>query len=295
MRLQLLSAIFAQHKAAFVAATVLTATVFGGFGFVNTSESISNIKSAAETKTAAAAYAEAATDMAVIPALDADSDKVIVSAAVQKAEITQSAVEAVETAAHYAITEAARLTAETAFAQKAATEAAPAETTASPAETTAAPAETTAAPAQVQKATAPAATAASAAAAAPASLGDTSGSYDGTMAYAVLDLVNQQRAAAGLPGLTWNDTLAESASIRAAEIVVNWSHTRPDGSEWWTAGSQMEMGENLAYGQTSAEQAVSEWMASQGHADNILRTSFTEMGVSCYYCNGTYYWAQHFA
>lgn len=289
MRLQLLSAIFAQHKAAFVAATVLTASVFGGFSFVNTSESISNIKSAAETRPSAAAYA-AETDMAVIPALAADSEKVIVTAAVQKAEITQSAVEAVKTAAHYAITEEARLAADTAFAQKAAAEAAPAETTA-------APAETTAAPAQVQKATAPAATAAPApaAAAAPASLGDTSGSYDGTMAYAVLDLVNQQRAAAGLPGLTWNDTLAESASIRAAEIVVTWSHTRPDGSEWWTAGSQMEMGENLAYGQTSAEQAVSEWMASQGHADNILRTSFTEMGVSCYYCNGTYYWAQHFA
>jgi len=114
------------------------------------------------------------------------------------------------------------------------------------------------------------------------------------MAYAVLDLVNQQRAAAGLAGLTWNGTLAESANIRASEIVVKWAHTRPDGSEWWTAGAQMQMGENLAYGQSSASQVVAEWMASPGHAANILG-AYTVMGVSCYYTNGTYYWAQHFS
>ena len=153
--------------------------------------------------------------------------------------------------------------------------------------------ETTGKPAKSQSA--PAATTAAPAAAAPASLGDTSGSYDSSMARAVLDLVNQQRAAAGLPALSWNDTLAESAGIRATEIVVNWSHTRPDGSEWWTAGAQTEMGENLAYGQSSAEQAMTEWMNSPGHAENILRSSFTTMGVSCYVCNGTYYWVQHFA
>jgi uncharacterized protein YkwD len=157
-----------------------------------------------------------------------------------------------------------------------------AETTGKPAKSQPAPEDSTAAPA-------------AAAPAAPASLGDTSGSYDSAMARTVFDLVNQQRAAAGLPALTWNDTLAESAGIRATEIVVNWSHTRPDGSEWWTAGAQTEMGENLAYGQSSAEQAMTEWMNSPGHAENILRSSFTTLGVSCYVCNGTYYWVQHFA
>ena len=165
----------------------------------------------------------------------------------------------------------------------------PAATTAAPAATTAAPAATTAAPA------APAATApAPAATVAPAAI-ETSGSYDSGMARAILDLVNEQRAVAGLPALTWNDTLAESANIRATEIVVKWSHTRPDGSAWYTAGSQMEMGENLAYGQSSTTQVMDEWMASSGHAENILRSSFTQIGVSCYYYDGTYYWAQHFA
>jgi len=172
-----------------------------------------------------------------------------------------------------------------------ATTAAPAATTAAPTATTAAPTATTAAPAATTAA--PAAT--TAAPAAPAAMGDSSGSYSSDMAYAILDLVNAQRAAAGLPGLTWNDTLAESARIRSSEIVVKWSHTRPDGSAWYTAGSQTEMGENLAFGQSTTQQVIDEWMASPGHAENILRSTFTQMGVSCYYCNGTYYWAQHFA
>jgi len=220
---------------------------------------------------------------------------------------TTAATTATTTAATTAMTTAATTATEktpkttqktTQTAAPAATTAAPAATTAAPAATTAAPAATTAAPAATTAApaattAAPAAT--TAAPAAPAATGDSSGSYSSDMAYAILDLVNAQRAAAGLPGLTWNDTLAESARIRSSEIVVKWSHTRPDGSAWYTAGSQTEMGENLAYGQSTTQQVIDEWMASPGHAENILRSTFTQMGVSCYYCNGTYYWAQHFA
>jgi uncharacterized protein YkwD len=132
---------------------------------------------------------------------------------------------------------------------------------------------------------------------APASsgLGDESGTYDSSKEQAVLALVNEQRTNAGLAALTWSDTLAGSARIRATEIVVKWSHTRPDGSAWYTAGAQMQTGENLAYGQTSSEQVMNEWMASIGHQENILRTSFTKIGIAAYYCNGVYYWVQHFA
>jgi len=186
------------------------------------------------------------------------------------------------------------------------TQIATAATTTAPAETAAAttaqkPAATTAkeTAAPTTKATAApttaATTAAVTAAASAASLGDNNGTYDSTMAQSVLALVNQERTAAGVGTLTWNDTLAASAAIRATEIVVSWSHTRPDGSPWYTAGAQMQMGENLAYGQTTADQVMSEWMASQGHKDNILRSTYTMIGISCYYDNGVYYWAQHFA
>lgn len=126
------------------------------------------------------------------------------------------------------------------------------------------------------------------------SLGDTSGSYDKDMARQILDLVNAERAASGLPALSWSDTLASDAAIRATELPINWSHTRPDGSKWWTAGSQTSMGENLAMGQTSPSQTVSDWMQSQKHKDNILDANYKRLGVACYYCGGTYYWVQEF-
>ncbi|MBQ0011235.1 MAG: CAP domain-containing protein [Clostridiales bacterium] len=126
------------------------------------------------------------------------------------------------------------------------------------------------------------------------SLGNLNGSYDYDMARQVLDLVNAERAANGRAPLKWNDTLASDAAIRATELPVNWSHTRPDGSDWSTAGSGRAWGENLAMGQTSPAQALSDWMQSPTHKSNILDSDYTKMGVACYYCEGTYYWVQEF-
>ena len=129
----------------------------------------------------------------------------------------------------------------------------------------------------------------------PQSLGDNSGSFNSDMAKEVLTLVNQKRQENGLAPLSWNKTLAKAADVRATEIVVSFSHTRPDGSEWWSAGAQTQMGENLAFGQTSATEVVEAWMKSSTHRGNILSSSYSVIGVSCYYCNGVYYWAQEFA
>ncbi|MBR3056465.1 MAG: CAP domain-containing protein [Clostridiales bacterium] len=115
------------------------------------------------------------------------------------------------------------------------------------------------------------------------------------MAKAVLTLINNEREANGLGALSWGGTLAKAADIRATELVVSFSHTRPDGSDWWTAGAQLQMGENLAFGQTSASEVVAAWMNSPTHRDNILNSYYSSLGVSCYYCNGTYYWVQEFA
>ena len=143
--------------------------------------------------------------------------------------------------------------------------------------------------------TAPTETAAEAAAAPPAPAAETpAGSYDSAMASSVLDVINRVRSDNALPALVWNDSLASSAQILAREAVVCWDHTRPDGSDWWTAGDQLQMAENLGKEQSSAEGVVSDWMASSTHAANILNGAYTKMGVACYYCGGTYYWAQEF-
>ena len=118
-----------------------------------------------------------------------------------------------------------------------------------------------------------------------------SGSFDGGMASAVLDLANQQRT--GLCALAWNDSLSATAQTRAKEIAVSFSHTRPDGSAWYTAGSQMA--ENIAKGQSSSGDVMASWMASASHAANIINAAYTQMGVACYCVDGIYYWVQEFS
>ncbi len=114
------------------------------------------------------------------------------------------------------------------------------------------------------------------------------------MARTILDLVNQQRAAAGLAALTWDNDLEMAAAVRAAENVQLFSHTRPDGSDWYTVNPQIMHGENLAYGYNSAQEVVTAWMNSPTHAANILYPQFTRCSIAIYKNGSTYYFAQEF-
>lgn len=113
----------------------------------------------------------------------------------------------------------------------------------------------------------------------------------------VLQLVNTQRANAGLSKLGMDDKLANMAMVKAQDMIKNnyFSHTSP------TYGSPFDMmrqfqitykaaGENIAKGQSSAEQVMNDWMNSPGHRANILSGSFTKIGIAYY--NGA--WVQEF-
>lgn len=107
--------------------------------------------------------------------------------------------------------------------------------------------------------------------------------------------VNEQRDAAGLNELDWNSNLEAAASVRAVESSQSFSHTRPNGKAWYTVNSNVQGGENLAWGQTSATQVVNEWMASPTHKDNILYPEFNSAAISLYATDdGTNYWALEF-
>ena len=67
-------------------------------------------------------------------------------------------------------------------------------------------------------------------------------------AKAAFDIVNAKRQEAGLSALTWNSGLEQASSVRAVEASQSFSHTRPDGSDWWTVNSNLMYGENLAKG-----------------------------------------------
>ena len=116
----------------------------------------------------------------------------------------------------------------------------------------------------------------------------------------VADLVNQERAKAGLSPLKVDVTVQSAAQVRAKEIVSSFSHTRPNGSSFSSALTEAGVsfrgaGENIAYGQSSPEKVMEGWMNSSGHRANILNSSYTSIGVGCYQgAGGTLYWTQLF-
>lgn len=116
----------------------------------------------------------------------------------------------------------------------------------------------------------------------------------------VFKLTNQERIYAGLPALTYNNVLEDGAMIRAEEIIQSFSHTRPDGSKFFTVFNNTYafhlMGENLAAGFNSAAAVVSGWMNSEGHRANILNEGYTQIGIGIAKDkDGRIYWVQNFA
>ena len=108
-----------------------------------------------------------------------------------------------------------------------------------------------------------------------------------------IDMVNTERKAAGLSTLEFDETLGATALIRAAEITVEWSHTRPNGGTCFTLSDSIG-GENLGKGYASAERAIRGWMNSAMHKSIILHSAFTRAGAAAVSVNGKTYWAFHF-
>ncbi len=112
---------------------------------------------------------------------------------------------------------------------------------------------------------------------------------------AVFNIMNQQRVARGLGELAWSEKLKDAAQVRADEIVTNFSHTRPDGSAFWTVDSTVQYGENLAKMYQSADSVYTAWMNSPTHAANIMEASYKSVGIAiCQAGDGSWYWAQEF-
>lgn len=116
------------------------------------------------------------------------------------------------------------------------------------------------------------------------------GTFHYAEAYKVLELVNEHRESLGLNALAWDEDMREAAEIRAAEATLNWSHTRPNGENWYTV-SDLVKGENLAKGYDSAEEVFAAWMASPGHRENIEWDQATTIYVSYFEVSAGGFWA----
>lgn len=132
-------------------------------------------------------------------------------------------------------------------------------------------------------------------------------SEDDSVYITMLNLVNNARKENGLNELWYSARVHEVSTLRAYELCSYYSHTRPDGTGFSTAFTELGLGyhmagENIAYGRNmfeTPEEVFQAWMDSPSHRDNILNPDYEcvafglctlKVGNDTYY-----YWAQEFA
>jgi uncharacterized YkwD family protein len=114
--------------------------------------------------------------------------------------------------------------------------------------------------------------------------------------------VNKERTSRGLSPLVWDSTLGYVARLKSQDMINEhyFSHQSP---KYGSPFQMMEYfglkfsaaGENIAYGQSTAQEVMTAWMNSAGHRANILSSSYTHIGVGvAKAANGTLYWTQEF-
>lgn len=113
----------------------------------------------------------------------------------------------------------------------------------------------------------------------------------------ILELVNKERANAGLSAVELDSKLCKAAQVRAEELGESYSHTRPDGSECFSVLNDYNIscvyaGENIVIGTSTSVEAMKLWMNSKGHRSNILRSGWKKLGVG--YDSSTGGWVQIF-
>lgn len=114
-------------------------------------------------------------------------------------------------------------------------------------------------------------------------------------------LTNVERAANGCGEVVVDDRLVAAATGHSQDMADNnyFDHVSQDGSTFSDRASAQGYGsaisENIAAGQTTAEQVMDSWMNSQGHRDNILNCDAKAIGLGVAEGgDGTKYWTQMF-
>jgi len=123
----------------------------------------------------------------------------------------------------------------------------------------------------------------------PATGAGTTADASASFVQQVAQLVNAERAKAGLPALASDALLGKVAHDKAVDMYTNgyFSHQSP------TYGSPFDMmraygvtyryaGENIAKGQRTPAEVMQAWMNSPGHRANIMSPNFTKIGVGYY-------------
>ncbi len=121
-----------------------------------------------------------------------------------------------------------------------------------------------------------------------------SGIYEYSGPQEMMQYINAERQSLGRNALTLDAELTDYAMQRAAEIAYFFDHDRPDGRDCFTISSRVR-GENIVAGTATAQEAYMEWYESEGHYANMVRSSFTNIGIGHFKHNGIHYWVQLFS
>jgi len=110
---------------------------------------------------------------------------------------------------------------------------------------------------------------------------------------AILMAINEARADNGKPPLVYNEAL-EQAARRQANLMAQKGKLSHDLGETLrervtAAGYLGAVGENVAAGQKTLEQAIEGWLNSPGHRSTLLSTRFVEFGLAVATHPGTRY------
>ena len=150
-------------------------------------------------------------------------------------------------------------------------------------------------------------------------------SYLETTQHELLNAINKERAAARtcgergtfppVPALTWSPKLYDSALEHVTDLAYSntFSHDG-SGTKYDITGNgrpskfyerivengysnYYSVGENIAAGQHSVEEVMKAWMASPKHCENIMKSTYTQVGVAILMKDDSQYqiyWGQNF-
>ncbi len=120
----------------------------------------------------------------------------------------------------------------------------------------------------------------------------------------MVELVNLERKADGLPALQYDNQLTNAARRHALDMANHdcCSHQLTDGEQFYqnvfASGYPVsEVGENLAVGVATPEEAFECLLSSPDHRSNIMNSDFTQIGVSDQVNPSSgyrFFWAQEF-
>jgi uncharacterized protein YkwD len=102
----------------------------------------------------------------------------------------------------------------------------------------------------------------------------------------IVQLTNAERAKTGAGALRVDEGLMDIARKRALEIVTDYSHAGK--------AKYCNCGENIDsnwFTQASAGAFMAEWLGSDTHHQNFLRTEYSRIGVGVYVIKGSWAYA----